>query len=1018
MDKQKAEHLTKQIPGAIKNAVGYIKKNFDENGQEILENTSGTLGLFINLLGKPLLDKYFDKLAEKKLDNLGFQTYLKASFTQVQSSIQVVENSLKDSLDPEGVVKTLLEALASEAEQYKKEDVVLLFRPVYHPMIVRIRDAVASALQGLSSERDVSSRFNRDFNKNIHQSINEAFGEEYDTHQREIKEYLLEENESQLLYETIQGARIGFKEGEDLLYQETYGHWTPITSLHQMDKDKVEKGQLNLVDELIEQYFHDDDHLSKILFLIADFGKGKSVFMRNYAAKMARDYISTQSGLFPIYFNLRDFKNFSSVSKLGVLDDFLQKKYHLKIEDAHFQKKKYVFLFDSLDESGELTQHAIEEVIRSVKAIQDLDPTESFDNRLIVTSRPIGDGLEWQMKRHSPYEIPNEEGTNIPQYISVYGFTPSQFNEWIAQTLRTSTDLKNLEKNTLGKKIKKALEAGELDLHKELLESKTLSESELRRPIFAYMIYQLVLHSVDFLKIGKIGVYLSFLNLLTREAKPYYDKDYQVDLGKELEFRKLLHAIAGLWTLERQSGRQGLLKKADICRAIKGKLIHKEDDKVLEQNKGSDAVDIHFLSHSYFGENQNELHFQHQSFAEILLAEYYLKVFLKFALDEERDIDQVRAKLLIGKPTDQTIEFLKEMLVLFRDVSGSKATTDVIEKRRLLFPLVASLTLTKDNPFYCASLDYQWYQQIKIDEYTKVPPKELLKQWPINEEVIQEVVELAADILKSKTTMLQTEADPKTSLYHHELISLGDKTLNQVMNPMDKWLALLVGNTLFNDEENRQFFNRELKIPYRSILNLIEGYNYAYESACPEWAIGCFLGIDFSSENENTIEYKNLSRLDFSFGYFNHVSIKNCVVAGANFSNCKFYNSDIYHCNIEASILKDLVIENDEDELFAIQFSLINCSIGNGLLFPKLLSDQLGESDIFFTDNRPRKTRIEINDNFTSFSISNFRRLSGVFSHLIHHRNISVEKILGAFVFSGTVGPQLKKNFEDFLRKI
>ncbi len=1013
MDKQKAEHLTKQIPAAIKNAVGYLKQNFDENGQEILGNASGTLGLFINLLGKPLLDKYYDKLTKNKLENFGFQTYLKASFTQVQSSIKLVETSLKDSLNPEGVVKMLIEALAAEAEQYKKEDVVLLFRPVYHPMIVRIRDAVSRALQGLSSDGDVSSRFTRDFNKNILQTITESFGEQFEVHQQEIKEHLLEENESQLLYETIQGARIGFKEGEDLLYQEPFGSWMPITSLTQTEQEEVKEDELVPVEELIDRYFEGGEYLKKILFLIADFGKGKSVFMRNYAARLAREYIDTRSGLFPVYFNLRDFKNYSSASTLGVLDDYLQTDYGIKIDSTYFKQKKYIFLIDSLDESGELTENAIKEVISSVKAIQNLDKELCRDMRLVITSRPISDGLSTLMKQHHPFTIEDDHGTGIPQYMSVYGFTQTQFNDWIAQTIRSSKDQTVLDSNTLGRKINKALKSGKLDIYKDLLESKTLSKSELRRPIFAYMIYQLVLHNVDFMKIGKIGVYLSFLNLLTREAKPYYDKDYEVDLSKELEFRKLLHAIAVLWTRERQKGRQGVLKKADICRAVQGKRIDKDDDVVLQKNRGSDAIDINFLSHSYFGENQNKLHFQHQSFAEILLAEYYLKVFLKFALEEERDIDQARAKLLIGEPTGQTIGFLKEMLVLLREVANPEVTTEVIEKRKLLFPLVASLAIPKNNPFYCAALDYRWFRQAKIDENTKEPPKELLKKWPIDADVIEKVVDVAADILKSKTTILQTQSEPKTSLYHDELISLGDKSLKQVIDPMDKWLALLVGNTLFNDEEERRFFNREKQIPFQSLLGLIEGYNYANKRPCPRWVRNCFMGVDVKDAYINTL---NIDELNFSYSKISNTYFKYCSVRLTDFSNCQFSIVHFNYCDIQSILFDGIKVDTsvDVEDIGQGYFSLALCFIHQGVPFPGELNRLLKGTSLGIVDLGPNK--VVLGEGFDR--IEYLKNLKGIFNYLIDKLDVKREVIAKSFEFSNHNRMGLKKEFEAFLREL
>ena len=123
---------------------------------------------------------------------------------------------------------------------------------------------------------------------------------------------------------------------------------------------------------------------------------------------------------------------------------------------------------------------------------------------------------------------------------------------------------------------------------------------------------------------------------------------------------------------------QGVLKKADICRVLEEKKTNESEREILERYKKEGVTEIEFLSHSYFGEENNELHFQHQSFAEILLAEYYLKVFIKYAIDKKPNIDEARSKLILGEPTAQTIEFFKELLMLLK---GS-VSTESTEKRK------------------------------------------------------------------------------------------------------------------------------------------------------------------------------------------------------------------------------------------------------------------------------------------------------------------------------------------------
>ena len=227
--------------------------------------------------------------------------------------------------------------------------------------------------------------------------------------------------------------------------------------------------------------------------------------------------------------------------------------------------------------------------------------------------------------------------------------------------IESRSDLDRIQTSGFAQDIIVSIKKGEIfDAYQLLLENNTLSESELRRPIFSYMIYQLIINNVDFQKVGKIGVYLSFLNLLTKEAKHIKDVNYRINLEEEFRFRNILHAIAALWMYQRQQGKQGALNKADICRVLDGERLQNETDiQIMERYQKEGVIDIQFLSHSYFGENDNILHFQHESFAEILLAEYYLKVFIKYALDEGFAFETARPKLILGEPTEQTAQFLK-----------------------------------------------------------------------------------------------------------------------------------------------------------------------------------------------------------------------------------------------------------------------------------------------------------------------------------------------------------------------
>ena len=197
---------------------------------------------------------------------------------------------------------------------------------------------------------------------------------------------------------------------------------------------------------LVESYFEIDStsSLKKILFAVADFGKGKTIFLRQYASRLAKKYVETHEGYIPIYFNLRNFNKYSSDGTYGVIADYLLCEYGIRIEDEYYKKNNYIFLLDSLDESGELGKHYIDKVIQSIKNIQNIDKELKRQNRIVITSRPFPDGLSYHLKAHEPFEIIDKEKNCVPQYISIYGFKTEQFNHWLDSSLSSAQNLNEI----------------------------------------------------------------------------------------------------------------------------------------------------------------------------------------------------------------------------------------------------------------------------------------------------------------------------------------------------------------------------------------------------------------------------------------------------------------------------------------------------------------------------------------------------------------------------------------------
>ncbi len=901
MKQAKVQDIVKVMPNILKSFSGYIKDTFDKNGQEALDDANGVIGILIKLFAKDYIDNYFSKKTEDKLANFGLSVYLQASLIQVGKSISEIET--EDEIDKTNfkVISTHIQDLIDrKTESFDTKNILTIFQAKYHPIIKFTKESTKQVLAEMGYSQSICNSFLKNFNDNIESRIMNTFGEEnYKKHKKEVKKFVVSEREAELLSDMFALKKIGFKEDENLKYEETYGSWNRVSNLlsssqpieyevkaHEIIDQETET--LLLVEDLIEEYYSSKESivLREIAFIIADFGKGKSVFLKHYASKLAKKYIETSEGFFPIYFNLRNFRNYQSNTTAGVIADFLRKDYGIEITSDEFKNKKYMFLIDSLDESGDLNKNSIDDVLSSIKEIQNIDAEHSRNNRIIVTSRPFEDGLDTQIKNCLPYIDKDKH----QYFISVHGFKENQFNDWIRNSLKDYLSKAEIETNSFTKKIVDSVKNDkDIDIYALLIKNRTLTKEELKRPIFAYMIYQLIINNIDFSTIGKTGVYLSFLNLLTKEAKHIDDSESEYNLQDEIESRNILHAISALWMYERQQGKQGTLKKADIFRVLEGKKIYENDKKVLDENIGNEASDIKFLSHSYFGANDDLLHFQHQSFAEMLLAEYYLKIFIKYALDDG-DIEEARVYLNLGEPTEQTVSFFKELLQLLKD----SCSDDEKEKRKLLFPLLASSATQKHNKnIRCDSLYFEWLKPMKIDTLT-AGSNQLIENWCIDDERLEKIVTLSKSILESKKEYLTTKSNVCDALFDGEVVEIESESLNRVPHNIDKWFALLVGNILKNNEEKKIFFNSVID-RQEVFFEMMKNWNNNYDTAVPEWARSFFQGINTTKSNKD-INCQGLEIVDVNFSYSNlkNLSLRRCTIFGSQFDNCSFENIELF----------------------------------------------------------------------------------------------------------------------------
>jgi hypothetical protein len=828
---------------------------------------------------------------------------MKAAISQGQSSLEYITKDYDLKFANEDIIEKLEEIFNKEIEKSKVTFEILKFKPKEHPVVKSVIRVYKEVFSIFYEDDDVFMKFKVHYNDNIEDSIRKEFGNFYEEHIQEVEKNWFKDNELKLLEDTINLSRIGFAEHENIEYETTYAKWSQITEYNKKVYE-TDESEYSPIQELIDEYFPKNEiSLDKILFIISDFGKGKSVFLRHYASELAKKYLKNREGKIPVYINLREYSNYKDDTIYGVIGNYLANKYRIDIGVDYYKFKEYVFLLDGLDESGELNPEHINKVIERVRKIRMLDQISCRKNQIIIASRPINDGLKIHLESYNPKRYIEEGKNPTSMYITLLGFKMEQVNTYLRKNLMKYTT-GNTELTTEAKRTVDEIIVGETNCAKKLIDKRLISQDELRRPIFSYMIVYLLTNNIDIYNYGQIGIYISFINLLTKEAKFVNDQCVSVNLKMEYGYRNILHAVSALWMNDKSLNKQGHMNKADICRVIKGKNIDADDKVVLEQN---DTVNnVKFLSHSYFGENENTIHFQHQSFAELLVAEYYLKAIIKFSLDTNSDIEELALRLSIGDPTDQTMIFLIDLLALLKESSTNSSEVELLRKRRILAPLISSLGISNFNNMYSYDIDYRWNKKYLEEDNIRELSENALRDWPIKETEIDKITDTMYKLFECESTFLFARGNLMSSLFNNEVINVKKFTRNSNLC-IEKWCALLVGNILYNNVVEKKFFNS--KIHYKKLFSLLEIRLMTHNGSTPTWAQGLFNGIVANGNSTNDIyeqdifilyceDIRNmdLSNLDFSYSVFSNIAFEWCQFTYTNFKNVEFKDCAFFNC--------------------------------------------------------------------------------------------------------------------------
>ncbi|HDR8424300.1 TPA: pentapeptide repeat-containing protein, partial [Bacillus cereus] len=701
--------------------------------------------------------------------------------------------------------------------------------------------------------------------------------------------------EENFLKEMVALGVIGYEGDEKIPYIETLAKWKRLDeyAINNFQDTEYEPEYYSIigqkkpgydfpipVEQLLEEYFKEINYSKsiKIAFLIADFGKGKSSFLKYSAKKYALSYLKGEEEYFPIYFNLRWYIDYKDFTDLGCIYLYMKRLYNIDLKEQKYKDTKFLFLIDSLDESGELTGDKLDEVLNSARSILTRNGLKYNKDKIILTSRPISH-LNKFISRYAPYRDKEDN----EYYINLTGFEKADFDLFFKKVINLDKPVSR--ENNFGVKVIQLITM-DWSISEFLLRQSIVGMEEISRPIFAYMLYKLVYANQRIEIDNKLSIFISFINLLTKEAK--YIKDdslfHEYKVIEELKHRNILHASAVNWQFKRHINEDNVLKVKELSKIL------------METEEEHKAEYHHFYSQSYFGENKEYFYFKHQSFAEILLAEYYLKVLIYAALEDE-NIQQTRMKLNLGIPTTQTMRFFQGLLSIFWS-SINTENKENINSRNQIFPLIGSMIIDEYPNFLNSNkLRERWINPDVLNR--NKPPQEAIDNWGLYKTDIEKVKEICLHLIEDETSYTVPIYDQKQNIYNSEvLIRKGIK--NNEYLPIDKWISLFAINNLVRGiDEYADLIN---KVDIKPFVEEMAISNTVFGHVTPEWGSTLLCGMDMSNcENTEGLNFEAETLQGFDASY--------SELSAAVFNGTDIFDSYFEKSNLQGTTWQEAVLE-------------------------------------------------------------------------------------------------------------
>lgn len=746
-------------------------------------------------------------------------------------------------------LKTKIKTIRVKSLEKVDDPAEFLYDTAKHPAVLLIKALLTDELH---KQESLKERFLKEYNHRVIRTIILYFGSEksFDIHKTRLRNHLdITITEDRYLRSYLDPV-IGLFGNTNIAYEHIYGF--AISSFEDQQALTKRATSKLRVEGLIEKYFEKlgDSYHGNILFLVAEFGKGKTVFLEHMMSECAEQHLKDSQFYFPIYFDMRDFflKKYNPDDPYGIINSYMKVDKLLNLDNEYFRKKNKFIFIDSLDE---LISHRdfddLEKCLDSILRINRIDPAENRKTRIIVASRPLGSELN---KLFEKYNVGNQS-----EFYAIYfsAFQKAQFNRWLYKAVSAS------KTKTHGGIAQKIIEAG-ANIHPSNFDRAGVDitqyfeglRKEDLRPLFAFLIYRLIVVGIEISNWGRLEVYLQFLNYISGGAK-MTEKAFP-----NLQQRKNLQLVAAAWNIY-NSGHQ-----------LNNETVAKLQDNLTFNVKGSFPKDS--LYHYENSNNGQRINFQHESFAEILVAEYVVSRLLR-AVKFNSPIEEFRKDLLIGEPTNESYYFIFNILeLLYKSIEDRS-------NRALLVPCVHEICRESKR---------------SVND----PVKEVVSHWPINRDLMINAIDYCRNVWNSAENYVMSESEglknSLSSLIHiksdaqkvefnvDKLLVLVVSTrlvelLNYPLNPSEKFTSHI--QSLQNFEHKH--VHRELRSVKKSLFKRfsdikVADHQYLYDD---------FRYRVFSKKGLKNIKFYrcDLKNVSFLFCRFDQVSIEDCRLDGAHF---------------------------------------------------------------------------------------------------------------------------------------